>query len=62
MHIDRSRPEPTPPKAPPWDNTGLGDRLEGQAVDDPDLEGLHAIARERNTAPEKRKRSRLFRR
>jgi hypothetical protein len=62
MRIDKSKPEPSPPKAPAWDNTGLRDRLEGQAVDDPDLEGLHALARERETAPEKRKRSRLFRR
>jgi hypothetical protein len=62
MRIDRTRQEPTPPKAPAWDNEGLRDRLEGQLVPDPDLDALHALARERDTAPEKRKRSRLFRR
>ncbi|HEY6566622.1 MAG TPA: hypothetical protein VI341_03805 [Actinomycetota bacterium] len=46
MRIDRTAMKPSRPKALPWDNSGLRDRLQGQDLTELQLEELHALARD----------------
>lgn len=47
MRIDRTAKQPSAPKALPWDNSGLRNRLQGQDLTEVQVEELHTLARDR---------------